>query len=214
MRISTPIAAPAFLITLYYIVVVGGFVGLPNMFPQIKNLMPFGGIDALIARNADTFEAISTPIAYNQEYDEFKLVIAMIGTVLLMVPISWVYFMTTRSKKADVSFAQTIVVLPIVVAGIAVIVHNSLALAFSLAGIVAAVRFRFSLDEPAHALYIFIAIIVGLGAGISSLEISMVTSILFVIVNLILWKLQYGANLTSRFFSFLTGRGRDDDALD
>ncbi|MDA1077074.1 MAG: hypothetical protein O3A63_20365 [Proteobacteria bacterium] len=214
MRRSTPISGPAFLIAVYYFVVLGTFITLPSVFPQVNNLMPFGGIDALMANRSDTFEAIGTPIVYQEQFDEFKLVIAIIGTVLLMVPISWVYFITNRARKADVSFVQTIMVLPIVVAGIAVIVHNSIPLAFSLAGIVAAVRFRFSLDEPAHALYIFIAIIVGLGAGISSLEISMVTSVLFVVINLILWKLQYGTNLSSRFFAFLTGRGRDDDALE
>ena len=58
------------------------------------------------------------------------------GAVLLMTPISWVYFMTTRANDVDRSFAQTMIVLPVIVAGIALIVQNSLALAFSLAGVV------------------------------------------------------------------------------
>mgnify|MGYP006897222523 CR=1 FL=1 len=101
----------------------------------------------------------------------------------------------------------------VIVAGIAIIVQNSLALAFSLAGIVAAVRFRFTLTEPAYALYIFAAIAVGLGAGVSALGVSFVVSAAFVYITLILWRINYGANMTSPFFAFLTGRGRDDNQL-
>jgi hypothetical protein len=93
------------------------------------------------------------------------------------------------------------------VAGIAAIVHGSLPLAFSLAGVVAAVRFRFTLDEPAQALYIFIAIAVGLGAGISAVGVASVVSIAFVYLTLVLWKLDYGVDLNTRFFAFLTGAG-------
>ena len=141
------------------------------------------------------------------------LAIAIVGALLVTTPITWVYFITTRTKLVDRSFAQTIMVLPVVVAGIAIIVQNSLALAFSLAGVVAAVRFRFALAEPAHALYIFAAIAIGLGAGISALGIVFVVSASFVFITLILWKLDYGADLTTPFFSFLTGRGRDDNDL-
>jgi hypothetical protein len=104
-------------------------------------------------------------------------------------------------------------ILPIIVAGIAMIVQNSIALAFSLAGIVAAVRFRFTLTQPSHTLYIFAAITIGLGAGISALDISAVVSVTFVFATLILWRLDYGRNLNSPFFSFLTGRDHEDDEL-
>ncbi len=130
---------------------------------------------------------------------------------MLIAPISWVYFITTPTRQVDQSLAQTMVVLPFVVAGIAVIVQNDIALAFSLAGVVAAVGFRFRLSEPAHALYIFASIAVGLGAGVSALGISAFISVAFVLVNLTLWTLDYGARLTSPFFSFLTGRDHDDD---
>jgi hypothetical protein len=130
-----------------------------------------------------------------------------------MVPISWVYFVTTRDKDVDRSFAQTIVVLPVIVAGIGLIVHGSLGLAFSLAGVVAAVRFRLSLEDPAQALYIFVAIAVGLGAGINAVGVAAVVSIAFVYLTLALWRLEYGENLNTRFFSFLTGRGHDDKDL-
>ena len=101
-------------------------------------------------------------------------------------------------------------VLPIIVAGIAMIVENSVPLAFSIAGIVAAVRFRLTLGNPADALYVFSAIAIGLGAGISALGVSAVISIGFVYTHLLLWKIDYGENLNTSFFSFLTGRDHAD----
>jgi hypothetical protein len=122
-----------------------------------------------------------------------------------------VYFITSRSKDVDQSFVQTIIIMPIVVTGISMIVMNSIALAFSLAGIVAAVRFRFTLDQPSQAMYIFAAISIGLGAGIGALGVAMVISIAFVYANLIIWKLEYGKTLSGTFFSMLTRRDRAED---
>ena len=92
------------------------------------------------------------------------------------------------------------------------IVLNSIALAFSLAGIVAAVRFRFSLSQPSDAMYIFVAIGIGLGAGISALGIAYVISLAFVLATLFMWKLEYGKTLSGPFLTMMTRRdGGEDD---
>ena len=54
-----------------------------------------------------------------------------------------------NDDEYDQSLINTILVLPMVVTGIVIIVQNSLALAFSLAGIAGAVRFRNSLKARA-----------------------------------------------------------------
>ena len=137
--------------------------------------------------------------------------IASAGAAVLIIPVSWVYFITSRSKSIDQSFVQTIIIMPVVVTGISMIVMNSVALAFSLAGIVAAVRFRFTLDQPSHAMYIFAAISIGLGSGVGALGVAMVISMAFVYANLIIWKLEYGKSLSGTFFAMLTRRNRAED---
>ncbi len=103
-------------------------------------------------------------------------------------------------------------ILPIVVTGIAMIVVNSLALAFSLAGVVAAVRFRFTLNQPSDAMYIFVvAIGLGLGSGIGALGIAAVISLAFVIATLVIWKLEYGKTLAGPFLTMLTRRDAGED---
>ena len=218
MRASTRVAGPALLISVYFAALAGLVAAIRRFLPDLAHWLPFGGISALSSTHTgdlhpETINALQNTAPINGNFEALTLAFAITGAVLLMVPISWVYFITTRSKKIDLSFAQTMIVLPVVVAGIATVVQNSLALAFSLAGIVAAVRFRFTLNEPAYALYVFVAIAVGLAAGIGALGIAYVTAIAFVVINLLLWRFDYGADLTTPFFAFLTGRGRDDNQL-
>ncbi len=82
-----------------------------------------------------------------------------------MLPVSWVYILTRQKKGFRQSVVQTLIILPIVVAGVVLLVKNSIALAFSLGGIVAAVSFRNTLRDTKDAVYIFLAIGVGLAAG-------------------------------------------------
>ncbi len=213
MRKSSNILIPLTVITIFYVGFIGGFVVIYNAFPELRDFLPVGGMQDLLHQDRDSFEPIQRTEIRKliNPNAAFQLVFATLGTAILMIPISWVYFITGRTKEIDQSFVITIVILPIIVAGIAMIVQNSLALAFSLAGVVAAVRFRFSLDQPAHALYIFAAIGIGLGAGIGALGIAAVISITFVYASLILWKLDYGKSMSGPFFSILTRRDRDED---
>ena len=93
-----------------------------------------------------------------------------VGALLLMLPIAWAYVATRERKKVDHSVVATITLLPIAVAAILVIVQDSLAVAFSLAGIAGLVRFRSALDDTKDAMYVFVAIAVGLGAGVGTME--------------------------------------------
>lgn len=121
------------------------------------------------------------------------LIVSMTGALLLMLPMSWVYMATRKFTGYDQSIVQTMVILPLAIAGIVIMVKNSIALAFSLAGIVAGVRFRNSLRDTADALYIFAAIGVGLASGIGALMIAAVISVFFNYVILGLWQCDYGA---------------------
>ena len=58
----------------------------------------------------------------------------MISAFLLVLPLAFVYVRTRTRVKFDHSLVQTVIVLPIVVTAILVVVRDSLALAFSLAG--------------------------------------------------------------------------------
>jgi len=67
-----------------------------------------------------------------------------------------------------------------------VLVQYSLALAFSLAGIVAAVRFRNTLDDSKDAVYVFLATAIGLAAAVN-VPVAAVISVLFNLTVVTLW---------------------------
>ncbi len=117
--------------------------------------------------------------------------VAMATAFLLSLPVAWVYILTRAKRGFQQSVVQTMVILPIVVAGILVLVKNSLALAFSLGAVVAAVRFRSSLDDSKDAVYIFLAIGIGLASGVQ-IPIAVVLSAMFNAVILLLWYTDFG----------------------
>lgn len=213
MRKAANLLIPTTLITLYYAFWVGVMTLLLLKVPALQEFFPIGGIGYLAERTTDAFEPIYSSVndTVLAPYGALRLAFASLGAGILIVPVSWVYFITSRTKEVEQSFVQTIIIMPIVVTGISMVVMNSLPLAFSLAGIVAAVRFRFTLDQPSHAMYIFVAISVGLGSGIGALGVATVISMAFVYTNLLIWKLEYGKTLSGPFFSMLTRRDRTED---
>jgi hypothetical protein len=118
--------------------------------------------------------------------------LSMLGALAIMLPVTWVYMVTRRSRGYDESVVHTLLILPVAVTGIVMIVQNSVALAFSLAGIVAAVRFRTTLDDTKDAVYVFLAIGVGLATGVQALGVALTLSIVFNLVVLGLWKTHFG----------------------
>jgi ABC-type multidrug transport system fused ATPase/permease subunit len=123
-------------------------------------------------------------------------VLILIGALVLMLPVTWVYMSARPSGgQHNQNVVQTLIFLPLVVAGIVFMVQNSLALAFSLAGVVGAVRFRTTLRDSRDLVYIFLSIVVGFAAGVQSLAVGAVVSIIFNFVLLITWHYDYGRNM-------------------
>jgi len=213
MRRSASLLIPLSLILMYYGFWFGTVFLLISRYPGLGEYLPLGGISDLAASSTDGWEPVYTSVERTilSPTGPLRLAMASIGSLVFTVPVSWVYFITSRARRIDQSFLQTIMILPIVVTGIAMIVVNSLALAFSLAGVVAAVRFRFSLNQPSDAMYIFVAIGIGLGSGIGALGISGVISLMFVLATLVIWKLEYGKTLSGPFLTMLTRRDAGED---
>jgi len=212
MRKSGGLLIPLSIILAYYAILVFGMIFLLRQFPGLAIYFPSGGV-AELAQIGGEFEPVYSGIEERifSDVGPIRLLLASFGAILLAVPVSWVYFITGRVSKIEQSFLTTIMIMPVVVTGIAMVVLNSIALAFSLAGIVAAVRFRFTLRQPSDAMYIFVAIGIGLSSGIGALGIAAVISFAFVMCTLTIWKLEYGKTLAGPFLTTLTRRDLGED---
>ncbi len=117
--------------------------------------------------------------------------VAMLTAFASALPVAWIYTLTRRKKGYLQSIVQTYLILPVVVAGIVVLVKYSIALAFSLGGIVAAVRFRTTLDDSKDAAGIFVVTGIGMAAAVAP-SVSWVISIGFNTLILGLWYTDFG----------------------
>jgi hypothetical protein len=181
-------------LTAYYIAVTIVVLVALRLFPGVHAYMPFGGVEALMSNARPGLEGMLAPNADigNLRESVYWLVITILGALLTAWPVSWVYIAVRNRKDYDQSLVDTIIILPIVVTSIIIIVQNSLALAFSIAGIAAAVRFRNSLKSSGDALFILLSVGIGLSAGIGALELAIVMSVAFNYVFLLLWVTDYG----------------------
>ncbi len=165
------------------------FAGLWELLPGIFQQELAAGIDSA-ALSSRQF----TPTADAGLSQVFVPVsLSLLFSFLFALPVTWVYRWTRPPKNYSQAFAQTLLVVPIAIALVVFLVKDSVALAFSLAGIVAAVRFRTSLNEPMDATYMFIVIGIGLAAGIQYGSVAILASVAFNTVALGVWRMNWGA---------------------
>ncbi|CAN5312220.1 hypothetical protein BH20GEM2_BH20GEM2_13010 [soil metagenome] len=184
----------------YYLVLIGGLWLLVAYVPVVGDavIAPVG-LPVTSEASALLGGAPAAPVPVTVEPGiagnfgrGLKTLIVTLAALALVLPVGWVYMFTKR-LEFDPSLVQSVIILPIVVAGILLVVKNSLALAFSLAGIVAAVRFRNTLKDPRDAVYIFLAIGIGLACGVQAVDVAVVMSLAFNVVVLMMWKWNVGS---------------------
>jgi hypothetical protein len=183
----------------YYLAVALAFVLLYRFFPAIDSVMSGDRLVQLAKTPSFLQDGLSTgqvqaPVASIQSRVEFaaSTLFVFVSTFILMLPVTWVYMSARWGRGYNQSVVQALIVLPMIVAGVVLIVRNSLALAFSLGGIVAAVRFRANMSDTRDIVYIFLAIVVGFAAGVQVIMVALLLTILFNFVLVALWRYDFG----------------------
>jgi hypothetical protein len=183
-------------ITIYYLVIaLAVFIAL-KLWPGVRGYLPVGGVEQLISQPAknplEASETLRAAHVANLGQSIFWLVAAIASALIVSLPVSRVYMAVRSGEDYDQSLVNTIIILPMIVTGIVIIVQNSLALAFSLAGIAGAVRVRNSLKSSGDALFILLSVGIGLAAGIGAIELAAVITIAFNYTFALLWITEYG----------------------
>ena len=174
---------------------------LAYFFPESERLLLGRGAAApaqtpLVLQDGLTPAPAATTLSAGSLFElAVTTTLVLIGTILLMLTVSWVYMSARHVPGHSQAVVQTLIILPLVVAGIVLIVRDSLALAFSLAGVVAAVRFRTNLRDTRDVVFIFLAIAVGFAAGVQTLAVGAILTITFNFVLLLTWRYDYGRNV-------------------
>ena len=188
---------------LAYYLVLAAIVGiLMYFFPVVDQVIGSAKLDEVVSGAQVLTDGLQAETIHGFDSDlsprlalTLSTLIILLGVLALMLPVSWVYMSTRYNKGHDQQVAQTLIFLPLVVAGIVLVVQNSLALAFSLAGVVAAVRFRTTLRDSRDVVFIFLAIAVGFAAGVQTLIVAAIVSIVFNFVLILTWRYDFGRSV-------------------
>lgn len=198
-------------LVIYFAMLLGAIIVIASTLPELSKIMPIGGTDAIEVASLqidaagirfDEGSEAATEILKRQPEMSPSMIgrivlylsISLFSTVLVMLPVTWTYMATKREVGYRRNFVRALIVLPICATTIVLLIQDSLALAFGLAAMVAAVRFRVALTEAIDGIYIFAAICVGLSAGIGYIGIGAVMAMFFCMANVVLWHLDYGQN--------------------
>ena len=194
-RFTYPADHPFAALTAYYLILFAVGATLLYFIPPLRQVVSGERLAEMIAGGAQNTLSFQSGTSDSRSFGwmfSLYMLVSMLGSFALMLPTSWVYMATRQKKGFNQTMVQTLIILAMAVTGVVVIVRNSLALAFSLAGIVGAVRFRNSLPDTRDTLYVFLAIGVGLASGVEALGAAAVLSVVFNYTVLFLNRSDYG----------------------
>jgi uncharacterized protein DUF4956 len=193
MRVAR--TSPLARLAAYYAVISGAVWALVTWVPTIPELLEQFRQQSALAGKARDLVNVATDNGFeNFSQGQLALItfLSMLASLAFVVPVAYVYMVTKQRRGYDQSVVQTVIILPMVVAGTLILVQNSLSLAFALGAVLAAVRFRNTLKDTKDAVYIFLALAVGVAAGVFSPAVAAVSSVVFNVVVLGLWHFNVG----------------------
>jgi len=182
---------PLFRVVAYYLLLFGAVAALVSLRPSTLDYLnappPVSGfVSGLSGAPGAAVEAASPWRVVG------ATVVSLFSACALMLPVTWVYVQTRRKKGFEQSIVQTLIFLPLVVSGVILLVQNSAALAFSLGGIVGAVSFRNRLRDTKDTIFIFLAIVIGVAAGVHAMLVAATISVSFNAVAVVMWWTDFG----------------------
>jgi hypothetical protein len=138
------------------------------------------------------FESIIGSLASETNFNVWDL-LASVGTALILgLIISIVYRKTHSSKTPSHAFSLALVVLAAIVAVIILLVGNSVARAFSLAGAFQIIRFRSAVGSAKDITFVLFSMAVGLCCGMGFILYGALSTVLLCGVMVVLEVTKYG----------------------
>lgn len=167
-------------LAVYYAAIWGLYAFLLRTFPSLDDAIARERGRVLTRAPLDAATPLATLTVPVTDVDVLMLIaLALLGALLVSYPVARVYQWTNEAETYRPDFGRAMVLLPVAVAMAVFIVKDSLALAFSLAGIAAVVRWRLALREAMDGVFMFVMIGIGLAAGVQLLVVALVASIVF-----------------------------------
>lgn len=174
----------------YFVLVAMGVRILQEIFKELSGTEYFKELSRLSGLAASTLDT-------TKNVDDLLVTFfALTITLVLILPVAWTHIIT-KGAAADQSLTQTLVALSIIVAGVMLVLEDNLARAFSLVGVVAAVRFRNTLKDPKDAVYVFLSLGIGMACGLQAYHVALFVSFFVCVILIAMWAYDTGAPAVS-----------------
>lgn len=96
----------------------------------------------------------------------FVLVLQLVVAFAFGCVSAWIHYQTApRGRSAERSLMATLVLLSVLIAVVTIVVANNLARAFSLAGVLAIVRFRTVVEDTRDISFVIYSVVAGMAVG-------------------------------------------------
>lgn len=102
-----------------------------------------------------------------------ELVVRLVVAVLLGLGVAGVYRVTRPKAHVTPSFPITLVLLAVLIAMVAQVIGNNVALAFSLVGALSIVRFRTVVRDTEDTAFVIFAVVIGMAVGAQNLAVAL-----------------------------------------
>ena len=120
------------------------------------------------------FEFFEALIPTAAELPDGRLAARLVQAACLGVAVAIVYYLTQRKTRAEAApFVATLVLLCIVIAMVTQVIGDNLARAFSLAGVLAIIRFRTVVDDTRDTAFVIAAVVTGMAVGAEMLKVAL-----------------------------------------
>jgi hypothetical protein len=94
------------------------------------------------------------------------LTVRLLLSLVFGLVVAGIYILTQRRTRSDLlPFATTVVLLTVLISMVTMVIGNSIARAFSLAGALAIIRFRTVVEDSRDTAFVIFAVVVGMGVG-------------------------------------------------
>jgi hypothetical protein len=136
-----------------------------------------------------------------------SLFTALLMALVLSFFIALIYRNTHRGMNYEPAFLTTLVLIAPVVALVMFFIRGDLVLSLGLIGSLSIIRFRTPIKDTRDMVYLFWAIVVGLGCGTENWTIALLATVLIAIIVFLLFLFEYGRPKHSDFVLVLAGQG-------
>ena len=121
------------------------------------------------------------------------IAIGLGAAFVLSLLVALVYRATHRGLSYSQGFTVSLILIGFLIASVAMIIGNSLALAFAAFGALSIIRFRTAIKDPRDIAFVLLVVAVGLGSGSRNYILAAATAILACLVACVLYKMNFGS---------------------